>query len=285
MDITPLSDGELHIPATELLSQDLPAEFTDDEGLMPVNFGGFLVRTPEHTIVVDTGIGGGAIPELPIGTLPERLRAAGVEPEDVDTVIFTHLHFDHVGWATDGERPFFANATHHAHATDWAYWVGPDPHPETGPGREDFGAIPAPERLAPLADSIVLHEGERSEIVPGVTLRLAPGHTPGHCIVEVADGRRARRDPRRRRPQPRPAPRRRLHLRRRRRPGARPRDPRGPRRRADRQRHPDHDDPPRRQPPRPPGQRRRGRRWEAVSARASFAVAPRRATRRNNRST
>ncbi|MFT3864360.1 MAG: MBL fold metallo-hydrolase [Solirubrobacterales bacterium] len=188
MEITPLSDGEVRLPATELLSRDLPPEFTDENGLMPVNFGGFLVRLPGHTIVVDTGIGGGAIPELPIGSFPERLRAAGVEPEDVDTVIFTHLHFDHVGWSTDGERPFFANATHHAHAVDWAYWVGPDPHPETGPGRDDFGAIPAPERLAPLADSIVLHEGERAEIVPGVTLRLAPGHTPGHCVVEIEDG-------------------------------------------------------------------------------------------------
>jgi glyoxylase-like metal-dependent hydrolase (beta-lactamase superfamily II) len=188
MEITPLSDGELRIPATELLSRGLPPEHTDEDGLMPVNFGGFLVRTPEHTIVVDTGIGGGAIPELPIGSFPERLRAAGVEPEDVDTVIFTHLHFDHVGWATDGEAPFFPNATHHAHALDWADWVGPDPHPETGPGRDDFGAIPAPERLAPLADSVVLHEADRAEIVPGVTLRLAPGHSPGHCVVEIEDG-------------------------------------------------------------------------------------------------
>jgi glyoxylase-like metal-dependent hydrolase (beta-lactamase superfamily II) len=188
MDIIPLSDGELHIPATELLNKDLPAEFTDPEGLMAVNFGGFLVRTPRNVVVVDTGIGDGALPELPIGSFPQRLAAAGVAPEEVDAVIFTHLHFDHVGWSTDGERPFFANATHHAHATDWAYWVGPKPHPETGPGRDDFGAIPAPERLAPLADSIVLHKGERGEIVPGVTLRLAPGHTPGHCIVEVEDG-------------------------------------------------------------------------------------------------
>lgn len=188
MEITPLSDGELRIPATQLLSRDLPSEFTDEDGLMPVNFGGFLVRTPEHTIVVDTGVGGGAIPELPIGSFPERLRAAGVEPEEVDTVIFTHLHFDHVGWSTDGAALFFPNATHHAHAVDWAYWVGPDPHPETGPGREDFGAIPAPERLAPLAASIILHEGDRTEIAPGVNLRLAPGHTPGHCVVEIEDG-------------------------------------------------------------------------------------------------
>ena len=86
----------------------------------------------------------------------------------------------------------FTRAAHHAHAIDWAYYYGPDPHAETGPGRDDFGAIPAPERLAPLADTIVLHDGERTEIAPGVTLRLAPGHTPGHCIVELASaGERA----------------------------------------------------------------------------------------------
>ena len=181
MDLVMLSDGELHIPAQALLNRDLPPEFTDADGLMALNFGGYLVQAGDRVVVVDTGIGGGAIPELPIGWLPERLRAARVAPEDVDTVIFTHLHFDHVGWSG-----LFVNARYHAHAIDWRYWVT-DATPETGPGREDFGAIPAPERLAPLADRTVLHDGERTEIVPGVTLRLAPGHTPGHCIVEVGD--------------------------------------------------------------------------------------------------
>jgi glyoxylase-like metal-dependent hydrolase (beta-lactamase superfamily II) len=195
IEITPLSDGELHIPPDALLNKPAdqwPDGFLDADGLMGVNFGGFLVRTPQHTVVVDTGIGGGAIPELPIGSFPDKLAAAGVQPADVDAVVFTHLHFDHVGWSTDGEHPLFADAQHHAHAIDWAYYYGPDPHAETGPGREDFGAIPAPRRLAPLADSIALHEGDATEIVPGVTLRLAPGHTPGHCIVEVAsNGERA----------------------------------------------------------------------------------------------
>jgi len=154
--VTPLSDGELHIPAQGLLNRDLPAAFTDADGLMAVNFGGYLSRTADHVVVGDTGIGGGAIPELPIGSFPERLRKAGVAPEDVDTVIFTHLHFDHVGWSA-----LFTNALYHVHAIDWKYWVT-DATPETGPGREDFGAIPAPERLA-------------------------PGHSPGHCIVEVGD--------------------------------------------------------------------------------------------------
>src|SRR3954451_20913724 len=154
MDITPLSDGELHIPAVALLNQPLPEAFTDDEGLMGVNFGGFLVRTPDHVVVIDTGIGGGALPEMPIGSFPDRLREAGVGPEDVNTVIFTHLHFDHVGWSTDGETPFFPRAQHHAHAIDWAYYYGPDPHEETGQGgagvRGGAGAAPRAARAGCL---------------------------------------------------------------------------------------------------------------------------------------
>ena len=195
IEITPLSDGELRIPPEGLLNKaadQWPPGFLDADRLMGVNFGGFLVRAPGHLVVVDTGIGGGALPELAIGSLPSQLADAGVEPSDVDVVIFTHLHFDHVGWSTDGKQPLFSAAEHHAHAIDWAYYFGPDPHEETGPGREDFGAIPAPQRLAPLADTIVLHRAQRTEIVPGVTLRLAPGHTPGHCVVEIAShGERA----------------------------------------------------------------------------------------------
>jgi glyoxylase-like metal-dependent hydrolase (beta-lactamase superfamily II) len=193
IEITPLSDGELHIPPTELLNKDLDAwtmhrRFLDDEGLLRVNFGGFLVRTPEHTVVVDTGIGGGAIAELPIGSFPKRLRAAGVSPDDVDTVIFSHLHFDHVGWSTDGRTPMFHNAAHRCSKVDWDYWCGPNPTAETGPGREEFGAIPAPQRLAPLAERMSFFDGD-TEIVPGVRVRPAPGHTPGHYIVEMtSDG-------------------------------------------------------------------------------------------------
>ncbi|HEY6891275.1 MAG TPA: MBL fold metallo-hydrolase [Solirubrobacter sp.] len=187
IEITPLSDGELRIPPEALLSKpaaEWPDGFLDADGLMGVNFGGFLVRTRDRLVVVDTGIGGGALPELPIGTLPRRLAEAGVHVEDVTDVIFTHLHFDHVGWATDGTRILFSYAEHHCHAIDWHHWCGADPVPETGPGREAFGAIPAPQRLAPLADRIHKHIGD-GDIIPGIALRLAPGHSPGHCVVEI----------------------------------------------------------------------------------------------------
>jgi glyoxylase-like metal-dependent hydrolase (beta-lactamase superfamily II) len=182
--------GDIQItPLSDLLNKDMDAwqehrQFLDDEGLLPVNFGGFLVRTPERIVVVDTGIGGGAIPELPIGSFPAKLIEAGVSPGEVDTVVFTHLHFDHVGWSTDGSEPMFGNATHHASAVDWDYWIT-TATAETGPGRDEFGAIPAPERMAPLADQINFFDGD-TEIVRGVRVRPAPGHTPGHYIVEVS---------------------------------------------------------------------------------------------------
>jgi glyoxylase-like metal-dependent hydrolase (beta-lactamase superfamily II) len=165
MQIIPISDGEARIPPDMLLH----GPGWPDDGLLHVNFGGFLIRGPQ-LVLVDTGFGS--------GTFMERLP---VDPSEIDHVVLTHLHWDHVGWA-----PRFSGSEFHTHATDWKYWVE-DAVPETAPGREDFGAIPAPERLAPLADSIHRHDGERTEIVPGVTLRLAPGHTPGHCIVELDD--------------------------------------------------------------------------------------------------
>jgi|tagenome__1003787_1003787.scaffolds.fasta_scaffold20982606_5 glyoxylase-like metal-dependent hydrolase (beta-lactamase superfamily II) len=189
IQISPLSDGELHIPPTELLNKAMDAwenraQFLDEEQLLPVNFGGFLVRTSDKVVVVDTGIGGGAIPEMPIGSFPDKLAEAGVVVADVDVVVFTHLHFDHVGWSTDGANAMFGNASHHCSKVDWDYWIT-QATPETGPGRDEFGAIPAPERLAPLADRMSFFDGD-AELVPGVKVRPAPGHTPGHYIVEVS---------------------------------------------------------------------------------------------------
>ena len=72
MEITPLSDGELHIPPEGLLNRDRLADgFLDAEGLMARQLRRLPgPHAPTHVVVVDTGIGGGAIPELPIGSFP-----------------------------------------------------------------------------------------------------------------------------------------------------------------------------------------------------------------------
>ena len=151
-----------------------PDGFLDADGLMGVNFGGFLVRTPEHVVVVDTGIGGGAIPELPIGSFPDELAAAGVAPDDVDVVVFTHLHFDHVGWSTDGEPPLFTRAS-----TTPRDRLGPlvRRRPARGDRAGPRGLRRDPGAAAARAArrSIALHAGERRDR-PG--RHAAPGAGP-----------------------------------------------------------------------------------------------------------
>jgi glyoxylase-like metal-dependent hydrolase (beta-lactamase superfamily II) len=179
IDITPLSDGELRIPPDALLSKpasEWPDGFLDADGLMGVNFGGFLVRTRDRLVIVDTGIGGGALPELPVGTLPRRLAEAGVHVDDVTDVIFTHLHFDHVGWATKKGEVVFPNATYRVHADDWAHFVE---SPEA-----DAGAV---RKLSPLTGRLEPFTADGS-LAPGLDARHTPGHTPGSTVYVVSSG-------------------------------------------------------------------------------------------------
>ncbi|HEY8491602.1 MAG TPA: MBL fold metallo-hydrolase, partial [Dehalococcoidia bacterium] len=89
------------------LFRDVPEEawepfrdVMDAEGRLVLSIGSYLVRTPERTVLVDTGIGGRERRGFPMGALPESLREAGVRPEEVDLVVHTHLHIDHTGWNT-----------------------------------------------------------------------------------------------------------------------------------------------------------------------------------------
>ena len=229
---------------------------------MGVNFGGFLIRTPGHTWSSSTpGSAAARSRSSPIGSLPERLADAGVAPSDVDTVIFTHLHFDHVGWSTTA-----SNRCSPPPSTTRTRSTGPT----TGSGRARRRPAPAARTSAPSRrpsgsrrsrDSIVLHAGERTEIVPGVTLRLAPGHTPGPLhrrdrshgerAVLLADAAH----------NPAQLAQRRLALGHRRRRRARAAHARGAGGRARGQRDADHDDPRRRQPLRPARAEAGGRRW------------------------
>jgi glyoxylase-like metal-dependent hydrolase (beta-lactamase superfamily II) len=91
-------------------------------------------------------------------------------PEDVDVVVHTHLHIDHVGWTGA-----FPNARYVVHEDDWAYFMS------------DVSLAERPhlrQKVAPLADRFERVTGE-AEIAPGVRVQPAPGHTPGHLIVRA----------------------------------------------------------------------------------------------------
>jgi glyoxylase-like metal-dependent hydrolase (beta-lactamase superfamily II) len=102
-----------------------------------------------------------------------NLAALDVKPEDVTDVVFTHLHFDHVGWATQQGTVVFPNATYRCDERDWAHFVGPDPA--------------ATRKLSPLTDRMAFWD-RSGPLLPGVDAMVAPGHTPGSTIIVISSG-------------------------------------------------------------------------------------------------
>jgi glyoxylase-like metal-dependent hydrolase (beta-lactamase superfamily II) len=181
-----LPDGVMPMPP-DLLYPDLPASTLRNllgtvelDGLLQVPFGGFLA-TDEHGHRVVFDLGGGPEPRLlPGGDLPEvrellpvALEKLGCPPDSITDVVFSHLHVDHVGWASTGGQPTFPRARHHIHAQDWTHFVV-----ETADE-----AVRA--KVFPLRDSTELWEGDCAFLFDWLRLVHAPGHTPGSSVALI----------------------------------------------------------------------------------------------------
>lgn len=146
----------------------------------------FLLRLGGRTILIDTCVGEGKPrPRRPDwhdrrGTgYPAALAAAGVRPEEVDFVLCTHLHADHVGWNTKAEGgrwvPTFPNARYLASAAEIAHW---DARDRAEPGLHSHGAFA--DSVRPLIEAGRLDAvADGFEPVPGAAIRPLPGHSPG----------------------------------------------------------------------------------------------------------
>ncbi len=167
-------------------------------GQLIVTIQSYLLKTRHHTILIDTCVGNDKERRM-LKTWNMRsddgylagLAARGVQPEDVDFVMCTHLHVDHVGWNTrlvDGRWvPTFANAKYVFAREEWAYWEeinkGGKKHSD---GSIDDSVLPVIEAgQAVLVDSDHVLDDE-------IRLEPSPGHTPGHVSVRLAsNGARA----------------------------------------------------------------------------------------------
>ena len=161
----------------------------DEQNRLDAGLNSLLIRTDTKTILVETGIGN-KLPEKLVqiykqpAHLLDNLHAAGVAPEDIDIVINTHLHFDHCGWNTvrrgDGFVATFPNAKYYAQRGEW----------EHGRRQLERDAI---SYMSPNYDPLVesgqmeLIAGDR-EIVPGVSVKVFPGHTANMQAVIVSSG-------------------------------------------------------------------------------------------------
>jgi glyoxylase-like metal-dependent hydrolase (beta-lactamase superfamily II) len=159
----------------------------DELNRIPSAFNSYLIRTGEHTILIETG-GGDKMDararermKLPpeATPLPEVVARHGIDPESIDVVINTHLHWDHCGGNTilgpGGPRPAFPRARYFAPRGEWE-------HAHERLARDSVSYIDA--NYDPLVESgrMTLVEGERG-LAPGVWMRRAPGHNRDLTIV------------------------------------------------------------------------------------------------------
>lgn len=185
-----VSDGSLQAPPSLLFNksdQDWQqhTQFLDEDGMLPIEMGGFLIRSGERLALVDTGIGPHSSPGR-TGKFMENLAANGVRPADVTDVVLTHLHFDHLGWATDGERRLFDNATYRCHEADWDFFMGSTPFDDSL-AVSLMGGRGSSELLPPIAARLETWSGDGT-ILPGIDVRSAPGHTPGSTVIVISSG-------------------------------------------------------------------------------------------------
>jgi len=168
----------------------------DEQNRILMGLNCALVRTGRKNILIETGIGsrldrkqqdifGVDQPK----TLMDRLQALGVRPEDIDIVICSHLHFDHVGWNTvegnDGRFvPTFPGATYVLQRAEWEAALRPNIRTKGNYFTEHF--IPLEEH------SVLRLVGGEEDVTDGIRVILTGGHTEGHQIVKVeSDGQTA----------------------------------------------------------------------------------------------
>ncbi|MGD8397567.1 MAG: MBL fold metallo-hydrolase [Anaerolineae bacterium] len=205
VELVALSDGGLNYPTAMILGNVPPqavAQYDLPEKQIFVPYTILLIKKGNKLVLMDVGAGDlgnpgdGIFPGLDHTTsrtnlvLPS-LKAAGIEPGDVDRILITHAHPDHIGAMFDAEGHLaFPNAHYYVAQEEWAYWMSADPSAVGAEAlRHHLELLVREARRA--FDAIqgrvtIVRGGE--QIVPGIRFEPAQGHTPGHAMVSVSAG-------------------------------------------------------------------------------------------------
>lgn len=192
-EVTSINDGMLNLTLDQFPAADRAGAETllqrafQPAGAIPTAVNAYLVNTGDRLVLVDTGTAATMGPAL--GKVGANLEAAGVDPADVDLVVLTHMHPDHANGLIDpAGAAVFGKAELAVAEAEYAFWTDDGILSRAPAGVQPFfhmaraAAKPyaGPDRLSRF--------GTDSEIIPGIRVLAAPGHTPGHSMVEVVSG-------------------------------------------------------------------------------------------------
>lgn len=186
--VTAISDGTVTLPVHELLHLDadeVQARLAEDFLASPLetSVNGYLIETGSQQILIDAGAGSLFGPTL--GFLRDNMWLAGYQPDDIDAILITHMHPDHVGGLMNNGTKVFPNATIYVDADDADFWLSEANMNAAAESDKGFFQG-AQASLLPYRDSnqlVAFNDGD--ELVEGITVNPTPGHTPGHSVYHV----------------------------------------------------------------------------------------------------
>src|SRR5579884_3476866 len=191
--ITALYDGLWPLPIDDKFVRNASAAEVNDAlaaaflppRILPISFTALMVNTGRQLVLIDTGTAGQIVDSA--GVLLDNLRTAGCAPADIDLVVISHFHPDHINGirGKDGEK-IFPNAQILVPEPEWAFWMD-----ESLPGRSE-GAVHHYALNARRVFRDIANEVERftpgAQVAPGIVSIPAFGHTPGHTAFSIHSG-------------------------------------------------------------------------------------------------
>ncbi len=192
IEVTAINDGSAPRPLEGFIrNAELPAvQQAAREAFLPQDtiqntFNGLVIRNGDRLTIIDTGNGDMGAPTT--GRWMENFRAAGFDPSQVNTVVISHFHGDHInGLRRKDGTAVFPNAEVMVPAAEWAFWMD-DARMNQAPEGARGGFQGARRVFGPIAKDVKQYEMDK-EIVPGLTSIAAPGHTPGHTAFMLTSG-------------------------------------------------------------------------------------------------
>ena len=205
VELIALSDGGINYPAAMIFGNVPPEDRLRDslpERQLFLSYTLLLIRRGRSLTLCDVGAGDlgnpgdRAFPGLDHRTsrtnlLVSSLLAAGIDPGEIDIVLITHAHPDHVGGMIDAEgRLVFPSAHFYVAQKEWDYWMSADPAVAGADAlRHHLEQLitTAQSALTAIAGRVTLVQGDE-EVAAGIRFESTPGHTPGHTMVTIAAG-------------------------------------------------------------------------------------------------